>query len=102
MNIWLLIVIVGVLTFLIRYSFIALVGRVGMPARLQRALRFVPAAVLAALIMPELIYRNGVFSPIRLAAGTVAILVAWRTKNAIFTMTAGMIVLWILQGMTGA
>ncbi len=101
MTLWLTIVAAGLLTFLIRLSFIALLGRLTMPEWFHRALRFVPAAVLSAIIVPELVIRNAVLdvSPFnaRLLAGVVAGAVAWRTRNVLLTIVAGMLALLVLQ-----
>ncbi|UCE00781.1 MAG: AzlD domain-containing protein [Chloroflexota bacterium] len=99
--IWLTIIAAGVLTFATRLSFILLYGQIRMPAFMERALRFVPAAVLTAIFFPELMVNEGdlvlsIVNP-RLLAGLLAIVVAWRTKNVIYTITIGMITLWILQ-----
>jgi len=61
--------------------------------------------VLTAIVVPELLYRNNQVdvSPtnVRLLAGLIAIGVAWRTKNALITIGAGMIALWVLQSLIG-
>ena len=68
---------------------------------MERALRFVPVAVLTAIFLPEMVYiqeelmlsyRNP-----RLLAGLLAIVVAWRTKNVMYTILVGMLALWLLQ-----
>jgi len=68
---------------------------------LQQALRFVPVAVLSALIAPALFLPKGSLDlsvgNIRLIAGLLAILVAWRTKNILLTIVVGMACLLILQ-----
>ena len=101
MNIWLVMIILGLLTFATRLSFIALLERIKLPVILQRALRFVPIAVLSAIIAPELGYYNDALalSPTnpRLLAGIVASMVAYRTKNVIWTILAGMAVFWLLR-----
>lgn len=101
MGIWVAIIAIGVLTFGIRFSLIALSGAIAMPARLQRALQFVPVAALTAIIAPELLLSHGTLdvSPgnARLVAGLVAVLVAWRTRNALLTIVLGMATLWLLQ-----
>jgi branched-subunit amino acid transport protein len=98
-TIWLTMVAAGLLTFLIRFSFIGMHGRWRAPAWLERALRFVPAAVLSAIILPELLLREGSFSPLnpRLAAAVVAALVAWRSKSAILAIVSGMAALLLIQ-----
>ncbi len=98
---WLIMIIVGILTFGIRLSFITIFDRWETPLILQRALRFVPIAVLTAIIVPELVMPDGTlnisFTNLRLLAGIVAMLVAWKTKNIVWTIVAGMWVLWALQ-----
>ena len=73
LSIWLLFIVLAAGTFALRFSFIYLFGKVDMPDWLRRALRFVPASVLAALVFPALIYPNGTldltFGNIRLLAG---------------------------------
>jgi branched-subunit amino acid transport protein len=100
-EIWLAMIGLGLLTFLTRFSFIALLERWQAPLIIQRALRFVPAAVLTAIIVPELVLHDGSLdvqpaNP-RLLAGLAAALVAWRTKNVIVTIVVGMLIFWFLQ-----
>jgi branched-subunit amino acid transport protein len=101
MNIWLVMLLGGALTFGIRMSFIYLFGRFEIPAMVKRALRFVPPAVLSALIAPALFMPNNTFdfslNNYRLMAGVVAILVGWRTKNTLLTILTGMAALLILM-----
>lgn len=98
---WITFLIIGLLTFGIRLSFIGFVGRAQIAPLLQRALRFVPVAVLSALIAPALFLSKNVldlsFGNARLIAGLLAILVAWRTKNVLLTIAIGMACLLILQ-----
>jgi branched-subunit amino acid transport protein len=100
MNIWLTILCAGLLTYGIRLSFIALVGERPIPLIVRRSLRFVPPAVLTAIIFPELFIYQGGFdlslSNPRLWAGLLAAVVAWRTRNAVLTILVGMLTLWIL------
>ncbi len=101
MTLWLTMLGMGMVTYAIRLSFILLLGRVEIPARIRQALRFVPLAVLSAIIFPELLRPQGRLdlSPgnVRLLAGLLAALVAWRTKNILLTIAVGMGALWILQ-----
>ena len=105
MNLWLIIIGMGLVTFGIRLVPIVLLGRFEIPDLMQRALRFVPPAVLTAIIVPELLYRNDQIdvslTNVRLLAGLIAIVVAWRTKNALITIGVGMIALWVLQSLMG-
>lgn len=101
MNIWLVLLLGGLLTFGMRYSFIYLLGRFELPETLRRALRFVPPAVLSAIVFPDLFIRSGQFdfslTNFRLLAGVIAVLVAWKTKNTLLTILAGMIALLVLE-----
>lgn len=101
MNIWLVMLIGGLITFGMRFSLIYLFGRFEIPQTMRRALHYVPPAVLSAIIFPELLYRNNTFDPslgnTRLIAGVVAILVAWFSKNTLVTILVGMAALLILQ-----
>jgi len=101
MTIWLTILAVGVLTYATRLSFILLLGQREISPRTQQALRFVPPAVLSALIFPQLLLPNGTWDLSlgneRLIAGMVASAVAWRTKNVVATIVAGMVTLLFLQ-----
>jgi branched-subunit amino acid transport protein len=100
MNIWLVMALGGALTFGMRISFIVLFGHFEIPAAVKRALRFVPPAVLSAIIAPALFMPNNSlelsWNNYRLLAGGFAILVAWRTKNTLLTILAGMAALVIL------
>lgn len=101
LGLWLTVLMAGLVTFLIRLSFIAVHGRVTMPDWFNRALTFVPVTVLSAILVPELVMTDGAvnLSPLnaRLVAGIVAVLVAWRTKNVMVTIVVGMLLLWGMQ-----
>jgi branched-subunit amino acid transport protein len=100
-NIWLVMLLGGLITFLIRFSLIYLFGRFKIPETLGQALRYVPPAVLSAIIFPELFFQDGTlnlsFENTRLLAGLIAILIAWISKNTLITIIAGMIALFLLQ-----
>jgi branched-subunit amino acid transport protein len=98
---WLIITGMGIITLLHRISFIVLLGDTETPPLLQRALRYVPAAVLTALFVPALLFYQGTLNVSagneRLLAGVVAIIVARLTKSILLTIGVGMVVLWVLQ-----
>ena len=99
---WAAIAAIGIATYAIRLSFIHLFGRIdGVPARVQRPLRYVPPAVLAALVLPDLVtLRPSVAVTLldeRLIAGAAAGAVAWRTENVFATIATGMGSLWLFR-----
>ena len=101
MNIWLVFLLGGLLTFGMRFSFVYLLGKNEVPETMRRALRFVPPSVLTAIVVPELVIRSGQLdfslTNFRLLAGVVAILVAWKTKNTLLTIAVGMLALLLLD-----
>jgi len=105
MRIWLVILIAGLVTLGIRLSFILVLDRINVPHWFRRGLHFVPVAVLSALILPELPSPNGnlylSWHNAQLPAGTVAILVAWRTKSVLLTIQAGMAALFLFKAILG-
>lgn len=101
MNIWLIMLLAGLITFGMRFSFVFLLGRFEVPETMRRALHYVPPAVLSAIIFPELFLRDGSLDlslgNSRLLAGLVAVLVAAWTKNSLLTILFGMAALILFQ-----
>ena len=104
-TIWLVILLAGAATFALRLSFIQLAGRTEPPALMRRALRYVPAAVLAALILPAFAARDGAidlsFDNPRLLAGLIAAVVAFVTRSVLATLATGLAMLWALTNLMG-
>lgn len=103
MALWLTVIAMGLVTFAIRFSLIGALGKVALPPLLVRGLRYVPPAVLTAIIVPELALTGGqldlALGNARLLAGVLAAVVAWQTKNVILTVIVGMAALWILTAL---
>lgn len=98
---WLIMIVIGILTFLIRLSFVLLQGKWQPPTFITRGLRFVPVAALTAIFIPEIALMDdqlaiSLTNP-RLLAGIIAILVAYKTKNALWTIAVGMASFWLLS-----
>jgi len=101
MTIWLVVLLGGLVTFGMRFSFVWLLGRLEVPETMRRALRYVPPAVLSAIVFPELFLCEGhldlSLGNSRLLAGLVAIAVAAWTKNSLLTILLGMDALVLFQ-----
>ena len=101
MNIWLVMLLGGLVTFGIRFSFIYLFGKFHISETIRRALHYIPPAVLSALVFPELFLQNGVIDlsvgNIRLLAGLVAVMVAWYSRNTLLTILIGMLAIIFFQ-----
>ena len=86
-------------TFGVRYPVLAMVGRLELPPRVQATLRFIPPAVLSAIVAPAVFAPQGElwlsYSNSYLVAGAVAALVAWRTRNLLWTIVVGMVTFWL-------
>ena len=97
---WAIIIGGMIVTYLTRLSFTVILPPERLPKIMQRGLRFVPSAILAAIALPELIRPEGVvdisLNNPELIAGTIAAIVAWRTRNTWLTILVGMLVLWVL------
>lgn len=90
---WVHLVFLALITYGLRGSFIWVFSYYDMPDSVKNQLELVPPAVLAALAVPPLVFRDGTYhlSPVNpfLFAGLVGGIVAWRTESLIWTMTAG-------------
>lgn len=101
-ELWLVFLLMGAVTVSLRASFLLLQDRIALPRSLERALRYVPAAVLAAIVAPAVLQGEG--DPLfgapwldtRVLAAAIAAVVAWRTRNILATIAVGMAALWAL------
>jgi branched-subunit amino acid transport protein len=97
-NIWLIIVLLGVGTYLIRFSFLGLVGGRQMPEWVLRHLRYTPVAVMPGLAAPLVLWpgaTGGELDPPRLIAAIVTMAVGYFTKNFIAAFLAGGVTLYL-------
>jgi len=102
LQLWLLVLALGLATYATRLSFIALFARREMPKAVHRALRHVPPAMLLALIAPGLLLTadgslNLQPDNLRLVAAVVGGSVAFKTRSTTWTIVAGMMSLWALE-----
>jgi len=99
-TVWLVILGGMAATYLTRLSFILLIPAARVPQFLRRGLKYIPPAVLSAILLPELVIQDGslelALSNHRLVAGMIAALVAWRLRNTWLTIATGMLALWLL------
>ena len=103
MNLWLIAIGMGIVTYGVRLSFLVFVHHTSLPSTVREALNYLTPAILTAFIAPAVLYVDGAgeFDPWltneRVPAAILAGLVAWTTGNAWATIGAGMAALWILQ-----
>jgi branched-subunit amino acid transport protein len=101
LKLWTVVAIVGVLNYLSRLSFIAIFARRHVPVLLGRAFRYVPAAMLTALVLPMVVAAppgDPAFASLpKIVAAIVAGVVGFFTRSTLKTLGAGMLTLWALQ-----
>ena len=105
MNTWLAIAGVSAVVFLLRASFTVFADPHGFPPLFRRALNYVPAAVLAAIVAPGLLMRAesidvSLDNP-RWMAGALAIAAAAILRHPLAAIAVGMPALWLLQWSMG-
>jgi branched-subunit amino acid transport protein len=102
-TIWGVFILIGLATTLPRASFIVLGNRVTLPSVVQRALRYAPAAALAAIVVPDVLLVSGELAPLnpKLAAAGAAIGAALLSRNPWLPFIAGMGVLLGLKHFLG-
>ena len=93
----------GLVTYLTRLAPIQLFTRLTIPLWLRQAMRYVPTAVLTAIIFTEVLLPGGSLDisihNACLLSALLAVIIAWRTGNVLATIAVGMIALWILQAL---
>ncbi len=96
----------ALITFLIRYSMFVVAGRTEFPRWFRDALRYVPPAVLSAIIAPSVLMPAGeglvlgVGSP-HLAGALAAFIVGKLTGKLLAVIVTGMAVFWIWRAVPG-
>ncbi|WP_333711970.1 AzlD domain-containing protein [Yoonia sp.] len=102
-EIWTIIVIMGIGTFVIRFSFLGLIGDRPMPAFVLRLLRYTPVAVLPGMVAPLVIWpaaTGGVFDPVRALAAIATVIIGVWTRNVLWAIFCGGVTLYVGMGLT--
>ena len=95
----------ALVTLAVRYPLLVLLGRIPRPEPIFRALKYVPPAVLTAIIVPAVLFKDDrltvSLSNDYLVAGIISVVVAWRSKHLLLTIIIGMAVFlawrWVLS-----
>ncbi|HYD95372.1 MAG TPA: AzlD domain-containing protein [Noviherbaspirillum sp.] len=98
---WLTIILLTVATVITRSSFFLLGHAVKLPPKVQHALRYAPAAALAAIVVPDLVLANGAlhltWTNPKLVAGVGAAAFFLATRHLLGTILAGMALYTLLR-----
>ncbi len=81
-------------TFLVRWPVLALVSRINLPRPVLDSMKFIPPAVLTAIVVPAMLMPAGSLeidiANAYLVAGIAAGIIAFRTRNLLLTIVLGM------------
>ncbi|PVA07348.1 AzlD domain-containing protein [Thalassorhabdomicrobium marinisediminis] len=101
--IWTVILVLGVGTYLIRFSFLGLIGGRRLPDWALRHLRYTAVAVLPGLVAPMVLWpaaTGGEVDPARLSAALATFGVGILTRNVIASILTGGVVLYGMLALT--
>lgn len=83
-------------TFTIRYGLLAASSRMSLPPTLLAALRYLPPVVLTAIVVPEVMLREGTlyldYGNARLIGAIAALVTGLISRNLLLTIVVGMAV----------
>lgn len=92
LTLWAVILILGIGTYLIRWSFLGALGKRDLPEWVLRLLRYTPVAVLPALVAPLVVWpeaTGGQPDPARMAAAIATVAAGLLTRNLLAAIAAG-------------
>lgn len=103
MNIWLLIALMALVTFSIRYALFARANAISLPPKLERALKYSAPCVLTAIWVPSVLMPNGEID-ISLAnpyfiGGLIAVVIGLWKKNTLLTIVVSMTCFFLYKWM---
>ena len=103
-ELWIVIILLGVGSFALRFLFIGLVGDRAMPPWVLRHLRYTAVAILPGLVAPLVVWpaaTGGQTDPARLSAALVTIGLGYFTKNVLVAIGGGAVTLYGLLYLLG-
>lgn len=101
---WIVIVVLGLGTYLIRFSFLGILGNRPLPLWMVRALRYTAVAVLPALVAPAVLWppaTGGNPDPVRLGTVAITLLAGILSRNMIAAIAAGGAAFYLLPQVIG-
>ena len=100
MSDWALIVSCGIITFLTRFSMIALLKKEMFNDRARQVLSYVPSAIFPAIIFPAIFLDDTGLIQIednpKILAAVIAMIIGIMTKNILATIFSGLASYWFL------
>lgn len=99
-QIWTIIIGLGLGSYLLRLSFLGLIGGRDLPEWVLRHLRYTAVAIMPGMITPLILFpqaTGGTLDPVRLGAALATVVLSFWTKNATLTIFGGAAVLFALH-----
>jgi|TARA_B110000881_G_scaffold188907_1_gene179149 branched-subunit amino acid transport protein len=97
---WSLIIYCGIITFLTRFSMIALLKKDTFDQKTKIILSYVPSAIFPAIIFPLIFLDNtgnlDFENNPKIVAAIVAVIIGYFSKNVIATIFSGIVFYWFL------
>ena len=91
--VWTIIILLGVGTWMIRFSFMGLVGDRPLPAYFRRMLNYSAVAVLPGICAPIILTnKTGDFEPLRLIAAAAILIIGVWTQSLMKSISAGLLI----------
>lgn len=103
-TLWLVMLSLGVGSYLLRFVFTGLIGDRPLPVWLLRHLRYTGVAILPALVAPLVLWppaTGGEPDAPRLVAAFVTLIVGLWTRNVLLAILAGGVSLYAVLGLMG-
>ncbi|MGR3712737.1 MAG: AzlD domain-containing protein [Shimia sp.] len=97
-DLWIIIIVMGLCSFGLRFLFLGLVGDREMPEWVLRHLRYTAVAILPGLVAPLVLWPSatgGQMDPARMAAALVTLAVGYFTKNVLAAIFTGAATLYL-------
>ena len=98
--IWILILLSGLITYLLRFSMISLIKKDMLSEKTKIVLSYVPSAVFPALIFPAIFLNNSgllvSYDDPKIIASLVARLIGFFSKNILATILSGLTIYWLI------
>ena len=100
MSNWALIIYCGLITYLTRFSMIALIKKEMFNDRIRKILSFVPSAIFPAIIFPAIFLNDAglieIEGNLKIIAAIIAMIIGIITRSILATIFSGLISYWFL------
>lgn len=103
-DIWVIILGLGIGSYLLRLSFLGIIGDRALPDWVLRHLRYTAVAVMPGMITPMILFpqaTDGAFDPVRMGAALGTIAISLWSRNPTLTIFGGAAVLLVLHLLIG-